>query len=61
MINTISVFGGNGFIGSKFCEMYNEETVKINRDDYTSKTNNILYFISTVDNYNVHSNLHIDI
>jgi nucleoside-diphosphate-sugar epimerase len=61
MINTISVFGGNGLIGSKLCEMYNEETVKINRDDYTPKTNNILYFISTVDNYNVHSNLHVDI
>jgi nucleoside-diphosphate-sugar epimerase len=49
-MNKISIFGGNGFIGSKFC-----------KNDYISKTNNILYLISTVDNYNVHNNLHVDI
>ena len=57
----ISVFGGSGFIGSKFCDMYNDETIKIDREDYKPKTNNILYFISTVGNYNVHNDLYIDI
>jgi nucleoside-diphosphate-sugar epimerase len=57
----ISVFGASGFIGGRFCDMYTDSTLKIDRDDYVSKTNQILYFISTIDNYNVHSNLHIDI
>lgn len=61
MKHKISVFGGTGFIGSKFIEKYKEETIKMDRSDYYPKTNNILYFISTVDNYNIHDNLHIDI
>lgn len=61
MTNKINVFGGSGFIGSKFCELYSEDIVKNDRSDYKPKTNNILYFISTVDNYNVHNSLHIDI
>lgn len=60
-MKNISVFGGTGFIGSEFCSMYPINTTKIDRDDYTPKSNDILYFISTVDNYNVHSNIHIDI
>lgn len=60
-MNKISVFGNTGFIGSKFCELYNENVIKIEKDSYISKTNNILYLISTVDNYNVHSDLHVDI
>lgn len=57
----ISVFGSSGFIGSQFCKIYSDDVIKINRNDYVSTTNNILYLISTVDNYNVHSNLHVDI
>lgn len=57
----VSVFGASGFIGGRFCDMYNDRVLKMDRDDYVSKTNQILYFISTIDNYNVHSNLHIDI
>lgn len=60
-MNNISVFGSNGFIGSKFCELYSDKVIKLERDDYKPKTNNILYLISTVDNYNIHNNLHIDI
>ena len=60
-MNKISVFGSGGFIGSRFCDLYPNEVVKISRDDYNPKTNNILYLISTVDNYNIHNNLHIDI
>lgn len=57
----ISVFGSTGFIGSKFKEMYEKETLKISRDIYVPETDEILYFISTVDNYNIHKDLHIDI
>lgn len=59
--SNISVFGGTGFIGGRFCQMYPDKTILIDRDDYVPKSNNILYFISTVDNYNIHKDLHIDI
>jgi len=61
MSNKFSIFGGTGFIGSKFCELYSDQIIKINRNDYKPQSNNILYFISTVDNYNVHTNLQIDV
>jgi nucleoside-diphosphate-sugar epimerase len=57
----ISVFGGSGFIGSKFCQEFKDDVVVIDRNDYQTKTNNILYLISTTDNYNSLDNLHIDI
>jgi nucleoside-diphosphate-sugar epimerase len=61
MNNKLNVFGASGFIGSKFCELYSNDVIKNDRNDYVPKTNDILYFISTVDNYNVHDNLHVDI
>lgn len=57
----ITVFGGSGFIGSKFCQMHNDKVIIQNREDYNPPTNQILYFISTIDNYNIHENLHLDI
>ena len=59
MDNTINIFGGTGFIGKRFCELYPNNTLVNTRDDYTVNTNNILYFISTIDNYNIHNNLFI--
>jgi nucleoside-diphosphate-sugar epimerase len=56
----VNVFGGTGYIGSRYVEMYNNCVVNL-RDDYKPQTNNILYFISTVDNYNVFTNPHLDI
>lgn len=61
MNNKINIFGGNGFIGSRFCELYPNSIIKNERNDYIPKSNNILYFISTIDNYNIHTNLHVDI
>lgn len=61
MIDKISVYGSSGFIGSRFCEMYEPKVTKIERDSYSHKSHNILYFISTIDNYNVYNDLHIDI
>ena len=57
----LSVFGGTGFIGSNFCKMFPTKVVKIDRNDRDPKTNEILYFISTVDNYNVFSDLQVDV
>jgi nucleoside-diphosphate-sugar epimerase len=61
MNNKINIFGGSGFIGSRFCEKFKNDIIQNDRSDYTIKSNNILYLISTVDNYNIHNNLHIDI
>lgn len=58
--NIVNIFGGSGFIGNRFCELY-PSTIKNDRDDYQPKTNNILYGISTIDNYNIHNNLFLDI
>lgn len=54
------IFGASGFIGNRFCEMY-PSSIKNSRDDYEIKSNNVLYLISTVDNYNIHKDLFIDI
>jgi nucleoside-diphosphate-sugar epimerase len=60
-MNKISVFGGSGFIGKRFTELYPHSVVINAREDYEVKTNNVLYFISTIDNYNIHKDLFIDI
>jgi nucleoside-diphosphate-sugar epimerase len=60
-MDKINVFGATGFIGKRFCEMYSDSVIKNERDDHQPKSNNILYLISTIDNYNIHNNLHIDI
>lgn len=60
-MNNISLFGGTGFIGSRFSQIYSNEVYCIDRDDRVPKTNEILYLISTVDNYNIHDDLHKDI
>jgi nucleoside-diphosphate-sugar epimerase len=58
--NLINIFGGTGFIGGRFCELY-PTTIKNDRSDYKPQTNNILYGISTIDNYNIHNDLFLDI
>ena len=57
----ISIYGGNGFIGSNFYKKYKDECVSIPRETNIPQTKNILYFISTVDNYNIHTDPFIDI
>lgn len=50
---------GKGFIGSRYAEMYN--CVVNERNDLNPKLENILYMISTTDNYNICINPYIDI
>ena len=57
----ISVFGATGFIGGLFSNKYSEETIKIERNELSSKSENILYFISTTHNYNIFEDPHLDI
>lgn len=57
----ISVYGASGFIGSRFCNLYPEFVLKQDREERKPKSKDILYLISTVDNYNVHSNITLDV
>ena len=59
--NKLSVFGSKGFIGSRFTDLYPDDVIEIEREECKAKSSNILYFISTIDNYNIHNDLHIDI
>jgi nucleoside-diphosphate-sugar epimerase len=57
----ISVFGSSGFVGSKFVSLYQDNCISISKNENAPKSSNILYLISTVDNYNVHSDPYLDI
>jgi nucleoside-diphosphate-sugar epimerase len=57
----INVFGASGFIGSNYCKLYSDDVIIQQRDDNIPLSNNILYFISTTDNYNVFSDIHKDV
>ena len=61
MERLINVLGGKGFVGSRYREL--TENVVINaKYDYNVKDDSeVVYFISTVDNYNVLTNPYIDI
>lgn len=60
MNNKIQVFGGMGFVGSEFVKQ-NPNCIVNERHDYTVRSNNILYLISTISNYNMLTNPYIDI
>lgn len=57
----IAIYGGTGFIGSKFVEK--NDCIVVQRDTVNPPigTTKVLYLISTVDNYNVLNNSFIDI
>ena len=59
--NTLSVFGGTGFIGSNFIKHTNQKCIVQPRESRNPFTNNIIYFISTVNNYNIYSNITLDV
>lgn len=60
-MSKVSVYGATGFIGGTFCDLYPEEVIKIPRDQREPESKNILYLISTISNYNVFDNLHLDV
>jgi len=61
MKDKISVFGSTGFIGSEYCSLYEDEIARVERDNYIPKSSEILYLISTIDNYNVFADPFLDI
>ena len=56
---TLSIYGSSGFVGSRYCEF--NPVKRVERNALVSETNDILYLISTVHNYNVYSNPYLDI
>jgi nucleoside-diphosphate-sugar epimerase len=58
---TITVFGSSGFIGSHFWGHNPDRVILQPRNDAVPATNNILWLISTLSNYNVFDDLLIDI
>jgi len=60
MRNQVSVYGSTGFIGSRYCEMF-ENTLPVPREQSEPLSNDVLYFISTTHNYNIFTDPHKDI
>lgn len=58
-VSKINVLG-KGFVGGRYCELTPNVIVN-DRNDYEVKADEVLYFISTIDNYNVHTNPYLDI
>lgn len=56
----ITVLGGKGFVGGRYCEK-TPNTIQNDKHDYTIYSNDVVYFISTVDNYNIHTDPYVDI
>ena len=56
----LSVFGSTGFVGSNFLKLY-PNNVSIKRNKFEPKTDNILYLISTVHNYNIFEDITKDV
>jgi dTDP-D-glucose 4,6-dehydratase len=47
MDNRITVYGSTGFIGSRFCQLNENNVIKNKRDDYVTKSDEITTFIKT--------------
>jgi nucleoside-diphosphate-sugar epimerase len=63
---SLTILGGKGFVGSEYVRQYYHHAIgnisRINeRDDYNTYSPDVLYLISTVHNYNVFSDPHLDI
>lgn len=56
-----SVYGGTGFVGGKFCRLFFDEIILQQREDRIPRSKEILYFISTIDNYNIHTDITLDV
>jgi nucleoside-diphosphate-sugar epimerase len=61
MTKNISIYGSTGFIGSFYSNLYPNEIIKIKRDQKTPESKDILYLISTINNYNIFDAPHLDI
>ena len=60
-MRAVSVYGSTGLIGGFYCNLYPNEIIKVERNERSPHSKDILYLISTVDNYNVFDNPLLDI
>lgn len=62
-MDKLNIFGGTGFVGSNYARLYPDNLEIIPRDVNTScgTGRDALYLISTVHNYNVFKDVHLDI
>lgn len=63
---SLTIFGGHGFVGSHYVDRFYHHAIgniaSVNeRSDYEAHSQDALYFISTVHNYHVFTNPHLDI
>lgn len=56
-----SIYGSSGFIGGRFCTLFPDKSFSQKRDERNPISNEIIYFISTVDNYNIFNNITLDV
>tara|TARA_R100001443_G_C3356330_1_gene178017 strand:+ start:1114 stop:1977 length:864 start_codon:yes stop_codon:yes gene_type:complete len=57
--SSLNILGGYGYVGSVYHEMYGG--IRNEKYDYVPKSNNVLYFISTISNHTFLDNPHRDI
>ena len=56
----LSIYGSTGFIGNNYLRLF-PDNIRIERGYIVPKSENILYLISTVDNYNVFNDITLDV
>lgn len=57
----ISVYGGFGFVLGEFCKQNKDKVIRIEKHEVEPQTPNVLYAISTTDNYNIFDSPTLDI
>lgn len=57
----LSIFGGTGFIGNRFKELYPDISYVEPRDSNSPVYSDLLYLISTTHNYHVFTDIHKDV
>jgi nucleoside-diphosphate-sugar epimerase len=57
----VTVYGGTGFVGYEYVMRTNEKCFLVAKGDYQVYSPDVVYFISTVDNYNIHVDPTLDI
>lgn len=60
-MESLSVFGGTGFVGSRFCNITSRPYVLIPREQRAPQSKEVIYFISTTHNYHVFDDLQKDV
>lgn len=56
-----SIFGAFGFVLGEFCRQFPDQVIRIPKHEVVPSSPQILYGISTTDNYNVFENVTVDI